>query len=281
MPSTNEVLAVYEALKRRVNQPIDQSLIRFSAGKEIFGYVAKQTAIELASYTGCFRLTETLSMSTGAQLSFTTRSQAFTMAHEQLLLSARAQKSRELLEVRAGVLDQPSARAPRGLFRALGMLTQSVHLVAYKGDKIILGLRGRDKRIGAGLWDNTAAGMVAAGEALTASLYREAWEEAGLISHEMTLTKGGSFVYRASVPEGWMQEEMIIYDADLADSALPMNRDGAVQRFEAFTIDEVLSLIEKDAVMPGSAVCILESWLRRHGAAPDDEFMRYPYFFRG
>lgn len=279
MLSTSEVLAAYEALKSRVNEPCPQSLIRFSAGKDIFGYVEPKTAVELASYTGCFRLTETLSLSSSAQLSFTTRTQAFALAHEQLLLTGKAKPSRELLEVRLSVLDQPSARAPRGVVRALGLLTQSVHLVAWKGEEVILSQRSADRAVGAGLWDTTAAGMVAAGEALTAALYREAWEEAGLISHEMTLTKGGSFVYRAKVPEGWMQEEMIVFDAKLKDSALPMNRDGSVQRFQAKTLDEVLVLIQENKMMLGSAVCILESWLRRHGAAPEDSFMRYPYFF--
>ena len=129
----------------------------------------------------------------------------------------------ELLDVR-DARGRIVARAERSVFRALGLATVVVRLLALAPDgRLLLQQRSLSKSIGPGLWDNLAAGLVSSGETPAEAMLRELHEEAGLDP--------------------------------------PVNLDGEAAGFAVFNTEEVLSMIEEGRIMPEAARLILEHLL--------------------
>lgn len=136
----------------------------------------------------------------------------------------------------------------RGLVRALGLKTRVARLWVVREDgRVVLGLRAQRKRFEAGLWDVTAAGMVRENEVPVQALAREAAEEAGLAAAALAHAE---FLYTAlreeSLPdEGRLLEEQWHFALKSETALTP--EDGEVERFEAFTPDEVDALVKRRA----------------------------------
>ncbi len=166
----------------------------------------------------------------------------------------------ELLDVRdsEGVV---IAKAERSVFRALGLATTVVRLLAVTHDeRLLLQQRSLSKSIGPGLWDNLAAGLVSSGETPLEAMLRELHEEAGLapVPSELISPRHLSWRVLHDVPEGRMQEATSGFILRLPSGARPVNLDGEAAGFKAFTINEVIGMIEENLLMPEAARLILE-----------------------
>ena len=160
-----------------------------------------------------------------------------------------------------------AARLERSLYRPLGALTRAVHLSARLRDPVdeydpvyVMGQRSRTKRVGPGLWDGLAAGMVGAGESPNEALVREAAEEAGLSADAARSARMlQSFLVSREVSAGWMLEASYAHDLVLPLGFEPQAVDQEVERFAVFSAVEVLDLIERGQVMHEAAASLLFS----------------------
>jgi 8-oxo-dGTP pyrophosphatase MutT (NUDIX family) len=151
------------------------------------------------------------------------------------------------------------ARIERAAVRPLGIATHAVHLVGWaeggtQGSQW-LQQRAFDKATDAGLWDTMVGGLMAAGESVGQALERECWEEAGLhIADVGALRHAGPVTVRRPVQDsgtgGYMVEHIRAMHCTVAQSLVPLNRDGEVERFEC------LSPIEVDARIAAGAVTL-------------------------
>lgn len=169
----------------------------------------------------------------------------------------------ELLDVR-DARGRIVARAERSVFRALGLATVVVRLLALAPDgRLLLQQRSLSKSIGPGLWDNLAAGLVSSGETPAEAMLRELHEEAGLDPEFSRLHSPAHFSWQVlhDVPEGRMQESTAGFILRLSPCDAPVNLDGEAAGFAVFNTEEVLSMIEEGRIMPEAARLILEHLL--------------------
>ena len=209
------------------------------------------------------------------------RSAAIAYAEAALRQVLPAGGSSEALDLRALAAREASApvfaRMPRGLFRPLGAKTYAVRLTALlaqatnwakvphaallppdlEAPLFLFSQRSLKKRIGPGLWDSLAAGLVAAGETPEAALARECAEEAGLAFDQATLIALSSRSFVCPIPEGLLFEESFEYALRLAPDFRPRALDGEVAAFGAFSPVETLDLIERGLMMPEAAAAAL------------------------
>ena len=169
----------------------------------------------------------------------------------------------ELLDVR-DARGRIVARAERSVFRALGLATVVVRLLALAPDgRLLLQQRSLSKSIGPGLWDNLAAGLVSSGETPAEAMLRELHEEAGLDPEFSRLHSPAHLSWQVlhDVPEGRMQESTAGFILRLSPCDAPVNLDGEAAGFAVFNTEEVLSMIEEGRIMPEAARLILEHLL--------------------
>lgn len=150
--------------------------------------------------------------------------------------------------------------------RPLGITTFAVHLVAARADgRVWVQQRAQDKATDPGLWDTTMGGQVGADESTPQALERETWEECGLrFAQLQELREAGRIAFRRPVTEGYLVEDIDVFEATLDDAVLPANQDGEVQRFECLSPAELLRQLQAD-VFTLEAAIILVAWLRRRG----------------
>lgn len=154
------------------------------------------------------------------------------------------------------------ATAERAVFRTLGLPTMVVRLlgVTPEGD-YWLQRRSLTKAVGPGLWDNLAAGMIAAGEDPLSAALRELHEEAGLRLRpdELIPMPGLSPCFERRVPMGWLDEGTACFRMTVPSETIPVNLDGEADAFERLTPERLLDAIEADRLMPEAALLLVEA----------------------
>jgi 8-oxo-dGTP pyrophosphatase MutT (NUDIX family) len=163
---------------------------------------------------------------------------------------------------------RPIATVERAAVRALGIATLAVHLVGVRDDgNVWVQQRALDKATDPGLWDTTMGGQVAAGETDAQTLERETWEEAGWrISQLQGVREAERLEVRRPVVEGYMVEQIVVYDARVPHGAVPANQDGEVQQFACVSPADLAGRLRAGRFTLEAAL-ILASWLQRRGAA--------------
>ena len=142
----------------------------------------------------------------------------------------------------------------RGAVRALGIATQAVHLVGWRGDgQLWVQQRSLTKANDPGLWDTLMGGMVSAADTVHSALARETWEEAGLqLSQLQGLSHGGRVeICRPSSDAGYgcgyMVERIDWFQAVLPDGLQPVNQDGEVALFRPMSLEEAADQLQRQA----------------------------------
>lgn len=148
------------------------------------------------------------------------------------------------------------AEVERGVVRVLGFRTQAVHLVGWRPDGCLwVQQRSWQKPNDPGLWDTLMGGTVSAGETLDLTLARETWEEAGLHLHTLPgLQHGGSFTATRPVPDGdhagYLVEDTHWFTVTVPADQTPVNQDGEVDHFEAWTPAQVAEALAQGRFTP-------------------------------
>ncbi len=157
------------------------------------------------------------------------------------------------------------ARIERAATRALGIATQSVHLVGTTPEgSVWVQQRAFNKATDPGQWDTMVGGLVSAGETVRDTLRRETAEEAGLRITTLTeIAPMGHLNVRRPVPHGYMIERIDMFEAVVPTSLAPNNRDGEVAAFECLAPAALWQRL-RDGLFTLEASLILLHWLQRN-----------------
>jgi 8-oxo-dGTP pyrophosphatase MutT (NUDIX family) len=140
-------------------------------------------------------------------------------------------------------------RLERAAFRTFGFRSMASHINGYtKAGNLWLGRRSETKAIDAGRLDNLAAGGIGADETPWVNARRELWEEAGVPSQiSSEIEPVGRIHMRRPVPgRGFHDEQLYVYDLELAENFIPTNHDGEVSGFIEITLSEAAARILAD-----------------------------------
>ena len=126
------------------------------------------------------------------------------------------------------------------------MMSHAVHIHGFlpNGD-LWCGRRSDHKPTDPGLLDNLAAGGLTAGEAPSATALRELAEEASLhLPNANRLRCSGVIRTQRPEPQGWHDEQLLVYTLHLSEQETPTNADGEVQEFLCLSPGEVVSRMQ-------------------------------------
>jgi isopentenyldiphosphate isomerase len=155
----------------------------------------------------------------------------------------------------------------RAAVRPLGIKTYAVHLLGVRADgKVWVQQRALDKATDPGQWDTTMGGQVGAGESSAETLDRETWEEAGLRSAQLQrLERVDRLEMRRPVQEGYLIEQIDVFEAVVPSAMEPRNQDGEVHTFECLTAVELRERLDA-GLFTLEAALILWGWLYQRAA---------------
>jgi 8-oxo-dGTP pyrophosphatase MutT (NUDIX family) len=161
----------------------------------------------------------------------------------------------------------------RAAARALGIKTFAVHLMLYCGDKVWVQQRALNKATDPGMWDTCVGGLVAGDESFELSLEREAMEEAGVdlpairqlgikLDRGQTITVKRNLV-SGDAYEGYMFEDLLIWDLNVDASFKPKNNDGEVAQFALWSVDELIEQLAAGCLTLEATLMCAESLQRK------------------
>ncbi|QWE17546.1 NUDIX domain-containing protein [Polynucleobacter sp. AP-Nino-20-G2] len=156
-------------------------------------------------------------------------------------------------------------RLERSAFRTFGFRSMATHINGYtKAGNLWLGRRSETKATDPGRLDNLAAGGIGADETPWVNARRELWEEAGVppqISDQIEPV--GRIHMRRPIPNrGFHDEQLYIYDLELAENFIPTNHDGEVSGFIEIPLSEAAARILADEFTSDAAFVTADFILR-------------------
>ena len=156
-------------------------------------------------------------------------------------------------------------RLERSAFRTFGFRSMATHINGYtKAGNLWLGRRSETKATDPGRLDNIAAGGIGADETPWVNARRELWEEAGVppqISDQIEPV--GRIHMRRTVPgRGFHDEQLYVYDLELAGNFFPTNHDGEVSGFIEISLSEAAARILADEFTSDAAFVTADFILR-------------------
>jgi 8-oxo-dGTP pyrophosphatase MutT (NUDIX family) len=157
-------------------------------------------------------------------------------------------------------------RLERSAFRTFGFRSMATHINGYtKAGNLWLGRRSETKTTDPGRLDNLAAGGISADETPWVNARRELWEEAGVppqISDQIEPV--GRIHMRRPVPgRGFHDEQLYVYDLELAENFIPNNHDGEVSGFIEIPLSEAAARILADE-FTSDAAFVTADFILRH-----------------
>ncbi|KAH8602120.1 thiamine pyrophosphokinase-related protein-like protein [Bisporella sp. PMI_857] len=168
-----------------------------------------------------------------------------------------------------------------------GVVTYGIHMTAFVRDegasyglKMWVPRRAKSKQTYSGMLDNTVAGGMATGEEPFECLVREADEEASLpadlVRGRATAHGTVTYIYvreqRAGGESGLVQPEVqYVYDLELPRDVEPKPKDGEVEEFYLWTIEEVQDAMAKGEFKPNCSMLVLDFFIRHGILTPENE----------
>jgi 8-oxo-dGTP pyrophosphatase MutT (NUDIX family) len=156
-------------------------------------------------------------------------------------------------------------RLERSAFRTFGFRSMATHINGYtKAGNLWLGRRSETKATDPGRLDNIAAGGIGADETPWVNARRELWEEAGVppqISDQIEPI-GRIHMRRPVLGRGFHDEQLYVYDLELAENFFPTNHDGEVSGFIEIPLSEAAARILADEFTSDAAFVTADFILR-------------------
>lgn len=149
----------------------------------------------------------------------------------------------------------------RSGFRHLGMMSHAVHIHGFfpQGD-LWCGRRSNLKATDPGLLDNLAAGGLTAGETPLMTAVRELAEEAGLHMRDPDRLQGAGVIRTQRLePQGWHDEQLLVYTLHLSELETPVNADGEVQEFLFLSPGEVVTRMQSGQFTADACASLAQS----------------------
>ncbi len=156
-------------------------------------------------------------------------------------------------------------RLERAAFRTFGFQSMASHINGFtKSGHLWLGRRSENKATDPGRLDNLAAGGVGADETPWVNARRELWEEAGVPAHiaDQINPVGRIHMRRPIANRGFHDEQLFVYDLELAENFIPTNHDGEVSGFIQIPLSEAAARILADEFTSDAAFVTADFILR-------------------
>ncbi len=156
-------------------------------------------------------------------------------------------------------------RMERAAFRTFGFQSMASHINGFtKSGHLWLGRRSETKATDPGRLDNLAAGGIGADETPWVNARRELWEEAGVpLQIAEQIMPAGRIHMRRPIPNrGFHDEQLFIYDLELAENFIPTNHDGEVSGFIQIPLSEAAARILADEFTSDAAFVTADFILR-------------------
>jgi 8-oxo-dGTP pyrophosphatase MutT (NUDIX family) len=165
---------------------------------------------------------------------------------------------------------EPLALIERAAARFWGTLTFGAHCNGYVADAqghpthLWIARRAWTKPTDPGMLDNLVGGGVPHGQAPIETLMREGFEEAGLDAPTMARATPGHVIELAcDIPEGFMHEQIHVYDLALEDGLTPVNQDGEVAELHRLPVADALERAAGGEMTTDATLVTLDFALRR------------------
>ena len=193
----------------------------------------------------------------------------------------------ERYAVPAGRAGPPLFELERAAARYFGVHTLAAHANGLVGSdaewRMWLARRSATKAIDPGLLDNLVGGGIASGTTVSATIVREAWEEAGIgadVARQAQCV--GAVEICRDQPDGLQHETIHVHDLWLRPDFVPTNRDGEAVEHRLCAPDDILAVLATDDITADASLVIVDFMLRHGHVAPDDpnlgqlEALRHP-----
>lgn len=181
----------------------------------------------------------------------------------------------ELLAVVSPEEAEPLALVERCSAAFWGIRAQGVHLTATCAGKMWLARRSPSKSTEPNKLDQLAAGGVAAGMGIRATLIKEAAEEAGIAAELMRAARPtGVLSYCQASDAGVRRDTIYNFDVELPRDFQPHNGDGEVAEFLLLDWREAW---ERWREFKANSLAVLLHWRLRQGLldADDPDYLHY------
>jgi 8-oxo-dGTP pyrophosphatase MutT (NUDIX family) len=182
----------------------------------------------------------------------------------------------ERYAVRAGADEPPLFDLERAAARFFGIRTEAAHVngVTHRDALTAMWIarRSASKSIDPGQLDNLVGGGVATSAAVTDTLVKEAWEEAGIAaSLAATAQPVGTLEICRAQPDGLQRDTIHVHDLALPAEFVPTNQDGEVVAFMLVAPERAAELAGNDVgpdVVTADAALVVADWLMRNDCFP-------------
>jgi 8-oxo-dGTP pyrophosphatase MutT (NUDIX family) len=170
----------------------------------------------------------------------------------------------------------PLLRIDRGAVPFFGVRAYGVHLNGYRRDgggySLWIGRRAANKQVSPGKLDNLVAGGIGNRHDASATLVKEAEEEASIGAPLIAqATPTGALSYRMETKNGVRDDVMFVYDLEAPRDFVPRNTDGEIAGFELMPLAEILERIRTTADFKFNVNLVILDFALRHGAfRPED-----------
>ncbi|HSO08216.1 MAG TPA: DUF4743 domain-containing protein [Pelomicrobium sp.] len=242
--------------------------------KAQIGWVPRDLADRLAAFAGVFVVSADAVTLAPALSDPEQRTAALALAVGTLVADGRITGvRRERYAVRSRFDAPPLFEVERAAARPFGFTTWAAHVngVTDGGRSMWIARRSSSKPIDPGMLDNLVGGGIAAGHAVTETVIKECWEEAGIAAPLARLAQpAGTVSLLRQVPEGVQAETIFVHDLWLPPEFEPRNTDGEVAGFERVAVADLPRCLAEGEFTCDSALVILD-FLVRHGHLRPDQ----------
>lgn len=171
--------------------------------------------------------------------------------------------------------DPPLLLMERAALPRFGVRGYGVHMNGYvrEGDEIRLwvGRRASDKPSYPGKLDHLVAGGQPYGISLLENLIKECFEEAGIPRSRAALARpAGQISYAVDTGNGLRPDMIFVYDLELPADFRPVNRDGEVESFHLWTLEDVSRRIRTTTEFKFNCALVIIDFLMRVGFIAKD-----------
>ncbi len=172
--------------------------------------------------------------------------------------------------------DEPVMQMERGGLEPFGIGGFGVHLNGFvphpSGDLLLwVGTRSHDRPSCPGQLDHLAAGGQPLGLGLRENMIKECDEEAGVpaaLARRMTLE--GRLRYRYAMPSGLNDDTIFCFDLELPPEFEPVNRDGEVESFALWSIEDVIARLRTTRDFKYNVAAVILDFLDRRDLLAGD-----------
>jgi hypothetical protein len=261
---------------RRCNSFAREHVVPLWAGSHRVGWLRRDNAAVLRRHNEVFAVDDD-------GVRFIVRGDADTMSRtidgvvDALVAERRVPKVRnETFDVAPRWGEPPIFRLDRGAVPFFGVRAYGVHLNGYRRDgdrySLWIGRRDKNKQVAPGKLDNIVAGGIGNGYGATATLAKEAGEEAAIDAPLITRAVAcGALTYCMATKNGTRDDVMFVYDLEVPADFTPHNRDGEIAAFELMPLTEVLERIRTTTDFKFNVNLVILDFAVRHGVLrPDD-----------